>query len=95
MDEREQDLANEQRMMRMMRKTLTSIVRDCAPKNGYNSPLTEPTQLLIKDCLVVISARETELARMTGLDLDEKPRFADEPATAQKVTIGGLTKKPH
>lgn len=95
MDEREQDLVNEQRMMRMMRKTLTSIVRDTAPRNGYPSPLTEPTQLLIKDCLVVISSREVELARMTGRDLEEKPHFADEPKAAHTVSIGGLTKKPH
>ena len=39
----EKALHDEQRLMRMMRKTLTSIVRDTAPRDGNPSPLTEAT----------------------------------------------------
>lgn len=95
MDEREQELVNEQRLMRMMRKTLTSVVRDTAPKNGHPSPLSQESQLNIRDCLVIISNRETELARITGHSLDEKPQFADEPKTAHTVKISGIGKKTH
>ena len=35
---------------------------DTAPRDGNPSPLTEATILGIKDCLVVISSREAELA---------------------------------
>ena len=81
--------------MRMMRKTLTSIVRDTAPRDGNPSPLTEATILNIKDCLVVISNRETELARLTGRTLEERPHFTDEPSTAHTVKITSIPKKTH
>jgi hypothetical protein len=88
-------LHDEQRLMRMMRKTLTSIVRDTAPRDGNPSPLTEATVMNIKDCLMVIASRETELARLTGRTLDERPHFTDETPTAHTIKIGGISKKPH
>lgn len=95
MDTPDQALVDEQRLMRMMRKTLTSIVRDTAPRDGNPSPLTEETILNIKDCLRVISSRETELARLTGRTLDERPRFTDETPTTHTIKLDGLPGKPH
>jgi hypothetical protein len=91
----EQTLQDEQRIMRMMRKTLTSIVRDTAPRNGNPSPLSEDTVLNIKDCLMVISNRETELARLTGRTLDERPHFTDETPNTHAVKISSIPKKTH
>lgn len=88
-------LHDEQRIMRMMRKTLTSIVRDTAPRDGNPSPLTEATVLGIKDCLMVISARETELSQLTGRTLDERPHFSDETPTSHAVKISNIPKKTH
>jgi len=88
-------LQDEQRIMRMMRKTLTSIVRDTAPRDGNPSPLTEATVLNIKDCLMVISNRETELAQLTGRTLDERPHFTDEKPSAHAVKISSIPKKSH
>jgi hypothetical protein len=91
----EKALHDEQRLMRMMRKTLTSIVRDTAPRDGNPSPLSEATVMNIKDCLMVISSRETELARLTGRTLDERPHFTDETPTSHAVKLSSLTKKTH
>jgi hypothetical protein len=91
----EQTLQDEQRIMRMMRKTLTSIVRDTAPRDGNPSPLSEDTVLNIKDCLMVISNRETELAQLTGRTLDERPRFTDETPNSHAVKISSIPKKTH
>ncbi|MDP2030335.1 MAG: hypothetical protein Q8K12_11910 [Thiobacillus sp.] len=91
----EQTLQDEQRIMRMMRKTLTSIVRDTAPRDGNPSPLSEDTVLNIKDCLMVISNRETELARLTGRTLDERPHFTDETPNTHAVKISSIPKKTH
>ncbi len=88
-------LHDEQRMMRMMRKTLTSIVRDTAPRDGNPSPLSEATVLSIKDCLMVISSRETELAQMTGRTLEERPHFTDETPNTHAVKISSIPKKTH
>lgn len=91
----EQTLLDEQRIMRMMRKTLTSIVRDTAPRDGNPSPLSEDTVLNIKDCLMVISNRETELAKLTGRTLDERPHFTDETPNTHAVKISSIPKKTH
>ncbi|MHB1085712.1 MAG: hypothetical protein ACYCZA_12850 [Thiobacillus sp.] len=86
---------DEQRIMRMMRKTLTAIVRDTAPRDGNPTPLSEATVLGIKDCLVVISSRETELAQLTGRTLEERPHFTDETPNAHAVKISSIPKKTH
>ena len=91
----EKALHDEQRMMRMMRKTLTSIVRDTAPRNGNPSPLSEATILNIKDCLMAISGRETELAKLTGRTLEERPHFTDETPNTHAVKISTIPKKTH
>ena len=91
----EKALHDEQRLMRMMRKTLTSIVRDTAPRDGNPSPLSEATIMNIKDCLMVISSRETELAKLTGRTLEDRPHFTDETPTSHAVKISSITKKPH
>lgn len=93
--ENDKALHDEQRIMRMMRKTLTSIVRDTAPRDGDPSPLTEATVLGIKDCLVVISAREAELAALTGRTLEERPHYTDETPNAHAVKISSIPKKTH
>ncbi|ODU41079.1 MAG: hypothetical protein ABS92_11625 [Thiobacillus sp. SCN 63-374] len=82
----EKALHDEQRLMRMMRKTLTSIVRDTAPRD---------TVLGIKDCLLVISGRETELAQLTGRTLEERPHFSDETPNSHAVKISSIPKKTH
>jgi hypothetical protein len=91
----EKALHDEQRLMRMMRKTLTSIVRDTAPRNGKPSPLSEATVLGIKDCLMVISVRETELSQLTGRTLDERPHFTDDTPNSHAVKISSIPKKSH
>ncbi|MDD4880339.1 MAG: hypothetical protein PHR30_18515 [Gallionellaceae bacterium] len=79
----QQELSKEQQIMRAMRKTLTSIVRDCAPRDGQPSPLAEPTVENIRMCLGMISAREAELAESLGLARNERPHYSDEPPAAE------------
>jgi hypothetical protein len=78
----QETLSREQQIMRAMRKTLTSVVRDCAPRDGEPSPLTEPTVENIRMCLGLIAAREAELAEALGLSRNERPHYTDEPPAA-------------
>ncbi|HNQ05025.1 MAG TPA: hypothetical protein PKH69_10475 [Thiobacillaceae bacterium] len=88
------DLSKEQQIMRAMRKTLTSIVRDVAPRDGVPSPLTTTTVENIRMCLGLISAREAELAQAIGLSRNERPHFADETPATQPLqfTLPGQNK---
>ncbi len=79
------ELSKEQQIMRAMRKTLTSIVRDAAPRDGMPSPFSPDTVENIRMCLGLISAREAELAEAIGLDRNERPRYSDEEPTAKTL----------
>ena len=79
------ELSQEQQIMRAMRKTLTSIVRDTAPRDGNPSPLTSSTVENIRMCLGLISSREAELAEALGLSRNERPRYTDETPSTQPL----------
>jgi hypothetical protein len=81
----ELELSKEQQIMRAMRKTLTSIVRDAAPRDGMPSPFSPDTVENIRMCLGLISAREAELAETIGLDRNERPRYSDEEPNAKPL----------
>ncbi len=72
------ELSKEQQIMRAMRKTLTSVVRDCAPRDGVPSPLSESTVENVRMCLGLIAARESELAEAMGLSRGERPYYPGE-----------------
>lgn len=80
------EISKEQRVMRMMRMVLASIVKDTTPQPGMHHPLSEQTIEDIKACFALISAREMELAEETGL-AQEKPYFSDDPQKAKVVSI--------
>lgn len=71
-----EELSKEQRILRQMRKTLASIVKDATPVGGRPSPLKDSTIQEIKECFGLISDRERELAEKLGFD-EAKPYYAD------------------
>ena len=76
-----ESITKEQRVMRMMRQVLGSVVKDVTPAGGMPNPLSDETILNIKDCFALIAAREHELAQEAGMTLNEKPRFGGEGDT--------------
>lgn len=92
-DQNRAELSHEQQILRAMRKTLTSVARDCAPRDGVPSPLSGETVENIRMCLGLISAREAELAQALGLARDERPHFTDEPQAVQPLEFVPSSKK--
>ncbi len=81
------ELSKEQRILRLMRKTLASVVKDATPYGGRPSPLSDDTIQDIKDCFSLISAREKELGDQLGFDTAQ-PYYADDtPPTSKVVSI--------
>lgn len=93
MSDDQAELSKEREIMRAMRKTLTSIVRDCAPRDGVPSPLKDDTVENIRMCLGLIAAREAELADALGLSRNARPRFVDEPPATHGMTFIPIAKK--
>jgi len=79
-----EELSKEQRILRIMRKTLGNVVKDVTPFGGRTNPLSDSTIQDIKDCFGLISERERELAE--ALDFDQaKPYYADGELPNAKV----------
>jgi hypothetical protein len=83
----EQPLTKEERVLAMMKNVLTSIAKDTAPQPGIKHPLSEHTIQGIRECLMMITAREHELAREFGRDTSARPRFIDEPKSEVVVPL--------
>lgn len=71
-----EELSKEQRILRQMRKTLASVVKDATPLGGRPNPLKDSTIQEIKDCFALISDRERELADKLGF-AEAKPYYTD------------------
>ncbi len=78
-------LSKEQQVMVAMRKTLANIIKDTTPEPGMIHPLSKDTVDDIKACFALIAARERELMEAMGVENNARPRFIDEPQSAEVV----------
>ncbi len=86
--------SQEQRTLLIMRKLLSTIVRETTPKPGMKHTLSETTREDIRMCFGLISARERELSELSGVEIKERPRYADEPKKSSVGSIDSLKKSP-
>ena len=89
----ENETSKEQRILLVMRKLLGSIVRETTPSPGMKHTLSEHTREDIRMCFGLISARERELAEKTGINMEMRPRYSDQPSTSTVVSMNTLKKK--
>jgi hypothetical protein len=83
----DQKSTQEERILRMVKRVLTDIAKDTYTRPGYRHPLSDETVMGIRDCLSLISARESELAEEAGRPMNMRPRFVDEPQTSVVVPL--------
>jgi hypothetical protein len=86
------ELSKEEQILKMVKKVLTDIAKDTHVKPGLKHPLSDNTILGIRDCLALITARESELAKEAGRENNMRPRFIDEPQKTVVVPIESLKK---
>jgi hypothetical protein len=79
-----EELSKEQRILRLMRKTLGNVIKDVTPLGGRTNPLSGNTIQDIKDCFGLISERERELAEALNFD-QAKPYYTDGELPNAKV----------
>ena len=85
--------SKELRILRLVKKTLTDIAKDTYTPPELKHPLSEQTINSIRECLSLISARESELAGSDGMVSASKPRFIDEPQDTVVVKFDAGNKK--
>lgn len=89
------ELSQEERILRMMKKVLTDVAKDTHAKPGFRHSLSDSTVQGIRECLALISARERELADSAGRPMNLRPRFIDEPQKTVLVPLSSTgLKKP-
>lgn len=88
--------SKELRILRAMKATLTGVVKDTATTPGLKHPLSARTIEDIRQCLMLIAARERELAEELGEPMELRPHYVDEPKKAVVVPLKsiGRPKKP-
>lgn len=79
------ELTKEQRILRMVRKTLGAIARETAPQEGGEHPLSQQTFEDMRDCFGVITEWEKELAHAAGISTDQRPTYLGEEENQPKV----------
>ncbi len=80
--------AKEREILMVMRKVLTSVIRDITPPPGRPSPLSDRTTEDVRECLKLIALRERELAETEG-EMAGKPYYVDEKKV---VPLADITK---
>ncbi|MEO8753163.1 MAG: segregation and condensation protein A [Casimicrobiaceae bacterium] len=77
----------EQRILRAVKLTLFSVIRDTGTPAHLQHPLSDTTIEDLRQCLALISARERELAEAAGETWIERPRYVDEPAPPKQAVV--------
>jgi hypothetical protein len=85
------ELSMEQRILRAMRKTLASVVRDATPRPGTSGFLSDDTVEQIKSCFELIASRERELGDALGLQ-EARPVYPDQAQPSHTIHL--TRKKP-
>ena len=86
-------LTQEERILRMMKRVLTDVAKDTHTAPGVKHALSPHTVEGIRECLALITARESELATETGRAKADRPHFVDEPQRTQVVKLHAVKRK--
>ncbi len=81
------DLSKEEQILYAVKRVLTEVIKDTATEPGQIHPLSDNTIGGLRDCLVLISQREQELAVENDRPMDKRPRFVDEPKAQGDVVV--------
>jgi hypothetical protein len=81
------ELSMEETILRSVKAILTKVVRETAVEPGMLHPLSADTLDDIRNCFILITKRERELAAAAGRPMTERPRFKDEPRPTEDVVI--------
>ncbi|MEN8171046.1 MAG: segregation and condensation protein A [Pseudomonadota bacterium] len=83
----EQTPSKEENILRAVKRVLTEVIKDTATQPGIKHPLSDNTINGLRDCLILVSQREQELAEEAGRPMDARPRFTDEPKPQGDVVV--------
>ncbi len=81
------ELSKEEEILRAVKMTLTGVIKDTATSPGMKHPLTDRTIDDLRHCLVLVSARERELAETAGRSMDMRPQMPGDVKQKSEVVV--------
>lgn len=80
--------SKEHQILATIRQVLSAVARDTAPTPGRQHALTPQTIADLKQCFLLITAREKEIIEAADGDaMDARPHYADATKTSQIVQL--------
>lgn len=79
--------AREAEILQSVKKIVTNVIKETATAPGMKHPLSEETLADMRECLLLISNREQQLAEALGKPMNMRPRFKDDPRARQEVVV--------
>lgn len=83
----DQEYSKEEIILQQVKNVLTEVIKDTATPPGLKHPLKDDTIASMRECLVLISERQTELNSDAGREMNMRPRFIDEPKSRDNVVV--------
>ena len=81
------ELTKEAQVLRSVKKIVTNVIKETATKPGLKHPLSDGTIADMRECLLLISNREQELAKALDKPMTMRPVFSDDPKAQKEVVV--------
>jgi hypothetical protein len=79
----------EERLLKAMKSTLLAVIKDTTTKPELKHPLTKNTQIMITDCLDIISYQQHDKVKESEFYKPMKPMYSDENVS-QSVNVNNI-----
>ena len=77
----------EEEVLQIIKDTLTAIAKDTYTPPELTHPLSSDTINQIRHCFGIITQRQQDLARARGEEINDRPRYIDEPKDSFGVSL--------
>lgn len=84
------ELKKEHQILVTLRQVLSSVVREVTPQPGLQHPLSQKTMEDVRQCFVLIAAREREISELLGKPSQHRPHYVDEQKQDKVVKLHGI-----
>ncbi len=81
------ELSKEEKILKAVYMALIAVIRDTTTDPRLKHPLSEKTQMTIRDALDLITARQAELSEAAGRPMKARPHYVDEPRSSVAVNL--------
>ena len=87
------DLKKELDVLVVLRKVISSMVRDITPDPGMKHPLSEATMEDVRKGFLLIAAREKEISEALGKPSLHRPVYKGDSPKTNVVKLHGISTK--